>query len=420
MNIKSIASIPRTTSKKRAVVFCPDIDGHRQNYCCVISDWFLSSEFNVVLAAGRSAANEPAARTPLIGVLAQRPGVHVLDLGDTTNSHLIHGRWIKTLREIEERVLPEWTFFPTGDEMRISLSGFGNEPESRTIKRAAIFISMHHCYPRDHSDEKNLSRLRSWYRWQKNMAKGRRYSRDEVWGSLGLDVAFSTNADFIRNVKDKRFYYLHEIYRAWGFELSGQQDQIQRLCEEYRSFLAKHPGKDVILYYGGWAARRGYDKLLHLVSAEPDTIFVSCGRPTDCDDFQYDVDTLRAELKRQDRIYEVELPFMPNNEFVDLLYRSCNFVLLPYYNFYGPSGILVEAAAFGKPVLVPSVGHMNSMVKQHGIGLRYRHGDDADFVKQFRVLRKTFSKYSDSAMRYGESFTREKIHEALASALLGN
>ena len=409
---------PEMTRKKRAVVFCPDIGGHRQIYCCVISDWFLRSGFSVILAAGRSDNNEPAVMMPLIGALAERDEVMVLDLGDTTNSDLIPGRWVNVLRAVEDRFSPEWTFLPTGDELRISLGGLGDAPGSDKVRRAAVFIHSDHCYPHDSSHKRLFLRPYHWVRWRVYQVKENLYFTDRVWSSLGLSVAFSTNPDCFRKATSPRFYYLPEVYHAWGFDHLKEQTQIRQLCLEYRDFLATHPGKDVLLYYGGWAARRGYDELLHLASTEPNTLFVSCGRPTASDQFRYDVRSLRSELRRQDRIFEVELPFLPENEFFELLYKSCNFILLPYNNFYGNSGIMVQATSFGKPVLVPSIGYMKSMVKQFGIGLTYRNNNDADFVRQFKVLRENFYKYSDNARQFGKGFDKEKVDAALAKALL--
>ena len=79
---------------------------------------------------------------------------------------------------------------------------------------------------------------------------------------------------------------------------------------------------------------------------------------------------------------------------------------------------MVQAASFGKPVLVPSVGYMNSMVAKHKIGLTFRHKDDTHFYHQFGVLRDSFGLYTDAAARFGQRFTLDNVEAALAQALL--
>lgn len=393
------------------IIFCPNIDGHRQTYCCVLAGWFLRAGRRVVLAAGCDEDGQPAGKTPLIGTLAQDPQVTLIDLGDTTDSHRIPKRWVSSLREIEERYHPEWTILPTGEEARVALDGLGQGAEGR-VKRVAIFDRTSRCYPRDLRGEKMIWRMVRWFRWQLSQFQDDYHFRHAVWSNMGLHSILYTNPDFPQKTRDARYTYLPEIYRAWGFEGSGTPERGDRLRRKYRTFLEQHDGKEVLLYFGGWAARRGYDELLKVAVGEPDAVFVSCGRPTRDQSFQYNVTELRERLRMENRLFEVELPFSPEDAFIDTLYDSCRYVLLPYRHFYNVSGTMIQAASYGKPVLVPDIGYMGSMTRRHGLGMVYRHGDNEDLVHQWDLLRRHFARYEANARAFGASFGRESLEAA--------
>lgn len=405
---------------RRALIFCPWIDGHRQNYCCVIANWFLKSGFCVLLAAGRTPQGERADDTPLIGTLVKKPNVMFYDLGNCDGSHADQGRWVCTVRELEATFIPDWTFFPTGDEIRLSLKGLGQKDRMPQTKRAAIFIYAQSGYSRDYSDKSSLIRMHHKLRDTVHKFREYIYFKHKVWSQLGLNIAFITNPDFIDNPCFGHYHYLPEIYRAWEYNLDPNSDYIKRLCVEYSNFLQCHFGKQVLLYYGGWQVRRGYDILMNLACKEPDTVFVSCGRLLQNNEFQFDVESMRTKLREENRLFEIETSFLPENKLVDLLYESADFVVLPYRHFYGMSGSLIQAASYGKPVLVPDIGYLRSMVSQYGIGITYRHGNFIDFYNQFKMIRRSYRKYINNALQFSEDFTYNRICAALDSALLRN
>lgn len=397
------------------LIFSPGIDGHRQNYCVVTGDWFVRSGYQVVLALGRSEDGAIASETPLIGKFLRKSSAKFIDLGDVKGTHRIPGALVNKLVSMEQDIKPVWTFIPTGDECRISLEGLGRCAKQQGVKRAAIFIRANHIYPRDMSDMSWMWRLRSsHWRWR-DRKEEYRYIRETVFNSLGLDAILHTNPDFIALQRDLRYFYLPEIYRAWGFEERDTSPQIAELCERYSQFLSRHPGKEVILYFGIWQRRRGYEDLLKLALLEPDTLFVGCGRSIPGDDYHQQFEEMREELGRQDRIFEVDLPFLPENSFFDMLFESCNFIALPYHHFYNISGSMIQACTYGKPVLVPNTGYMYSMVKRYSIGLVYRHMDFEDLRKKFTIIRKSWKKFKISSEEYGRRFDISFLHKALES-----
>ncbi len=398
------------------LIFSPRIVGHRQIYCVVVANWFYMNGYDIYLALGRSDDGAIAVDTPLIGKFVRKSNAMFIDLGLVTDTHRIQGELESKLISLEKDIMPDWTFLPTGDECRVSLKRLGKCITPKGVKRAAIFIRTIHIYPRDLSDMSWKSRLRSCHwRWQERREEYR-YFNEYAFNSLGLDIIFSTNPDFIAQQRDNRYFHLPEIYRAWGFEERETSPHIEELFERYSQFLRRHPGKEVILYFGIWQQRRRYEDLLRLALLEPDTLFVGCGRSIPGDDYHIQSAPLRRELERQGRIFEVELPFIPENSFFDMLFEFCNFIALPYLHWYGLSGSMIQACAYGKPVLVPNTGYMASMVRQHHIGITYRHRDFEDFRMKFTLMRSSWNNYQTSAAEFGKQFDISYLHKALDSA----
>jgi glycosyltransferase involved in cell wall biosynthesis len=188
-----------------------------------------------------------------------------------------------------------------------------------------------------------------------------------------------------------------------------------------RTFLSDHPQSEVILYYGAWQARRGYDEILRLVCEDDSLVFVGCGRPLNdpaylSDVFRWDVESMRRTLAQQGRIFEVELPFVAESRFVDELFESSNFVLLPYQNFYGMSGSLVQACAYGKPVLVPDIGYMAARVRADGVGLTFRHGNGVDMRRKLTLMRESYADFQPRVRSFARGFSEDELVAHFASA----
>jgi hypothetical protein len=60
--------------------------------------------------------------------------------------------------------------------------------------------------------------------------------------------------------------------------------------------------------------------------------------------------------------------------------------MLPYCDFGGSSGVLIEAAQYRKPVIATSYGTLGRIVRSSGWGEAYTPGDEADFVSNLSRL----------------------------------
>jgi glycosyltransferase involved in cell wall biosynthesis len=120
-------------------------------------------------------------------------------------------------------------------------------------------------------------------------------------------------------------------------------------------------------------------------------------------------------LQAEGRVWEAETPFVAVNPLVDLLYGAAPFVLLPYTEQYCLTGTLVEAVALGKPVLAPDIGWMGARIREHGIGLTYRHRDLGDLRTKLAQLQADPTPYAARAAAFGREFQRDRVDAALAA-----
>lgn len=398
------------------LIFCQDIDGHRQTYVAVMGAWFRSRGWKVVVALANAEDGCPSGETQVLGQFLSNEDVRVFSLGDAGQDHGAAGFWIKTLRKIEDEVKPDWTVFVVGDQCRRILQGLGYAGRPQGTHRAGVFIYVNHEYRPDLRGLTLSHRLRLCLRWWRNRWRERSYFQRSVWRELGLDRILTTNEDFWRCADDERISFMPEIYRAWGFEMPANDPMIARFRESYQSFLAQQGGRDIILYYGTRFARRGYDTLLALARDYTDTAFVSCGRDAPEQAFEYDVASLRNQLNSEARLFEVDLPFLPEHPLTDDLFQSARYILLPYRQWSGLSGSLFQAASYGKPVLVPDIGHMASMVRQHGIGLAFTCGDSSDFQHKFHLLRGDSERYIPAALEFAQRHDQDNLYNNLDAA----
>jgi glycosyltransferase involved in cell wall biosynthesis len=404
-------------TRPTVLLFCLNLGGHRQNYTFVFADWLLGQGYHLVLALGHGQDGIPGVQLPIMRALFDRPGVTSIDLLARPATSGCPGEWVTTVLELERRFGVSLTLFPTGDDLRQPLHGLGLGPRQTGLRRMAVWINLLNRYRQDWSEHPVLTRLRRRIGECRSRVREEYYFRMDVWKSLGLDRILTTNPDLMRYPPSPRFRYLAEIYRPWGCETLIPQESQDDSRRQVGRFLERHRDKTVLLYYGNWAARRGFDDLLALAVEHPDTVLVSCGRPGGDTKYLRDVPALMGQLQEHDRILDLRLPFLPFHPVVDDLFRATRFIVLPYRNFYGLSGSMIEAASYGKPVLVPDIGYMEARVRNEGIGLHFRHRHYADLRRQFQLMRETSGHYATAAMQFANQFDATHVRQSIEAAL---
>lgn len=410
----------RRRSRRSVLIYCPDLAGHRQIYCDVLTDFFLTKGFGVVLAVGapqREKASE-VRFSPYIEQYREDPFVTIVPIAEQAPGAPGEQQW-HALQRLQKDFQVERTFFVDGDALRPGLSvpkSLFSKPKVPG-KNCGIFLQVGFIYYpipwARHSLVRSFRGLFWWLRFQLRENLFYRVILRRVWD---FDVCFFPDDNLVKRFDYKEYHYLPEIHRSFRFRtLDNSGDE--GVAREYEDFLSANSGKDVVLYFGNAERRKGYDFLLKLVHDHRDLVFVHFGRHATEEAYDYPVDAFRDGLRSSGRLFEFLGGFVASPQLIDEFFSSVKFILLPYRNHYKSSGLLIQATEYGKPVLVPDIGLVNELVTENGLGLTYKHLWYDDFESQFFKLRSDGARYSDKVIRFHQGFTKDRIFAALEQGL---
>ena len=130
--------------------------------------------------------------------------------------------------------------------------------------------------------------------------------------------------------------------------------------------LPEHP---CALFFGALRSNKGIDVLLDALETLPGEISVCvAGRG----DPKIEQRLLRAAAANPS--LQVEIDHVPISRKIEL-FRQASVVVLPYTRFASQSGVLHDAYAQGRPVIVTDVGALGETVREDGTGLVVPPGD---------------------------------------------
>jgi glycosyltransferase involved in cell wall biosynthesis len=139
-----------------------------------------------------------------------------------------------------------------------------------------------------------------------------------------------------------------------------------------RRNLGVEDGRRVLLLFGSLGARKGVFRLLEAVRALPDavaqrtSVVLAGSAPASARE------RLHREVAKAQHAKPVQVVLhderIPDADVPDLL-AAADVVLLPYQRHLGSSGVLVRAAAAGKPVLGDGYGLLGAQIRRHGLGV---------------------------------------------------
>jgi glycosyltransferase involved in cell wall biosynthesis len=132
-----------------------------------------------------------------------------------------------------------------------------------------------------------------------------------------------------------------------------------------------------LLFYGMIRRSKGLETLLEALQHLPACSLTVAGMP-ESPGYR---DEIRHKVSRlpEERI-TLHDEFVPDEE-VPGFFAEADLVVLPYSSFSSQSGVLHDAIAFGRPVVVTDVGALGESVRQWGIGQVARSDDAADLAR---------------------------------------
>lgn len=120
----------------------------------------------------------------------------------------------------------------------------------------------------------------------------------------------------------------------------------------------------VFLVFGAISMRKGIKYIFELLSARgSNSYFVFAGK-VDAEVMDY-IDKNFGKLKNNLIIFD---GFVSPND-VDLFFSAADYIWLLYCDFEHSSGVLIQAAEYGKLVVVGNSGVMSDLVRENGIGI---------------------------------------------------
>jgi glycosyltransferase involved in cell wall biosynthesis len=391
---------------KNVLLFYPVLDGHRQVYAQYLIESLLKRNAQVFLVTKSSEAKKSY---PYITGYQTHPRVKMIGIPEDGKISLLD------FRKLQDRLEADWTVFAEADdELKLFnhqfLPGF---PRLRG-KNIGVFIRTSNYI---HTPKPALT-LINVFRELKHFSKGW-HSNPFIFHEFTLPKYKLIHTALML---DEFFVESHAKFHQWlpeiVFPLSADDESIDA-AETLRwepllaSFLEKNKGLETIFYFGEAQQRRGYDTLLKLARDEK-CCFIHCGRSSYPEKYGEDIETLKMDLDSQGRLFETKT-FIQSYQGMALFFMACKYIVLPYRDHLGSSGVMMQAIHFGKPVLVPDQGLMASRTQKHHLGLIYDPADGQNLKKQWAFLKETTNDFSNDLARYKLSFAPLKVFETLAA-----
>jgi len=399
----------------KVLIYCRELAGHRQIYCHVIARYFLANRYKVVLAVGclpSHAGSNQQSFSPLIESLRSDPDVEVEYL-KTEENNQGHDPTVELyiIQQLQQRHDANLLFFPDGDSLRLILVNVVNR-QAIALRGgcAAIFLRL------------SSLDLVQWFPLRKEsfisvLRKINACQRDFIFFKHALSKqipgihAFVLDPRFVNVMHQANIQWLPDISTSFDQGNNGAADQ-GKIYDSLHKFLLKNHDKEPILYFGTNQQRRGYEWLLKLVHDHPDTVFLHCGRLDETRTLNEAVSGMRQQLDKEERLFETKV-FITDKKIVDTAFQVSRYVLLPYASHYGSSGVMIQAASYGKAVLVPRGGLMAFWVNRFRFGRVFAEGSYSDFQREFNLLRKDRNSYTTAAYRYAGAFSQQAVYSAL-------
>lgn len=400
----------------RVLIYSPDLSGHRQVYCDVITDILLELGAEVVLAIGGTTCGD-LKKWKYVSHFTANPHVDIVDCCQFSSkqSNLLV---VEEIISFQKQHKIDVTLFADADHNRSELWRIGVGDAPRLMGRnIGIFGWTSGWYPmediwtgakKELTWRQKLGKLKRQV-FQQQPRNSKEFFFQEVIGRRKvLDIAL---------VKDERvandigypFLWFPDIYKSFNVE-ETQDDQVEyeSISVKYCDFLAKHSGYEVLLYFGKAQGYKGYDLMLKLAEMDDSACFVHCGELYAEGRGEPDAQSIRSKLSAQGRLFETQ-QYIHSQRLIDLFFSSTS-RMVSTHRLTGSSGVMLQALDAGKPILVPNAGLLGYRMKGNNLGLTYEHGNIQDLFQQWKIFKRIpTDDYAESINAYMKMYSRESL-----------
>ncbi len=390
-----------------ALIYSSSFDGHRQVFVYVISQILSELGYKIYISGN---FKEEITNSFYIEKLKKDKSIILLD-----TSFFAQGAMNITVTDfiaIQKRNNIDLTVFAEGDHhiplFNSQILNKQNKLRGRTI---GIFLRPFYYYEK-------LSFINK-LRYIKNL-KNRWKTDNRLFHGLFLkyfrllDSALYIDEYFVSSHSFSK--WLPDVFQQYAETLVIEENPEQRVwIEKLNAFKERNTDRIIFLYFGTAQKRRGYDMLLKM-AVENKACFIHCGLTDSKEKYEYDDRELKSILQDDGRLLETN-QYISDPLCIEHFFKSVNYLVLPYRNFLGSSGVMLQALYYRIPVLVPEKGIMGYRVKKHNLGLTY-NGDYDSLTEQFNIFKDIpKDSYAEGIGQYMQYQSKDRLKEILIKEL---
>jgi hypothetical protein len=358
---------------QNALIFSPDLDGHRQVYVFVMAHILEELRFNVFIAGD---TKQKITNSFYIDKLKKNQAITILDTGNYTEGGL--SITLTEFLQLQNSCKADLTIFAEADNHISLFISQIFKPKLRLKGRViGIFMRPFYYYHKNGLLNK-LKFLKHFFSMWKN---DRRLFYEFFLKHFSLlDIPVSIDENFVSN--HSNFKWLPDVFQKYAEKIiKPDEKSSQRIwIEKLEVFKTRNKNKFSYLYFGTAQYRRGYDILLTLAK-ETDGCFIHCGLRDDNVNYPYNINETIISLKNEGRFFETNT-YIDDPICIEYFFRSVSHLILPYRDFYGSSGVMLQALEYGIPVLGPDTGIIGYRIKKYNLGITYLNSDEISLKTQ--------------------------------------
>lgn len=392
---------------QNALIYSPRFDGHRQVYVLVIADILRKIGYNIIVAGN---LQQHLNNYSCINELKKITGTKFLDTHNYKNGG--HDISIQEFIKLQKELNIDLTVFAEAD-FHISL--FSSQILTKKYKfrgrTVGIFFRPFYYYER----VRLINRLRFLKHFQSRWRNDQRLFYEFIMKHFSvLDVALTLDENFVS--QHKYFVWLPDVFQKYAESVLPDNNERQRAwIEKLNPFMNKNVGKFPFFYFGTSQFRRGYDILLNM-ALEEEGCFIHCGLRNYSEKFSYDINKIRVTLQKNGRLFETD-EYIVDPMCIGHFFKSVTHLVLPYREYFGSSGIMLQALDYEIPVLSPEYGIIGHRIKNYKLGMTYEGKNDTELKSQFDLFKTINPKSFEKDIKNYMSFqTINQLRDSLINS----
>ena len=393
-----------------ALIYSPGFDGHRQVYVFVITHILKDMGFNIYIAGDTKLK---ISNSFYIDKLKGESEITFINTSEYAKGGL--GITSQDFLDLQNVLKTDLTIFPEADNhLKLFTSQIFKKKNKLRGRTLGIFMRPFYYY-------RQLGILDK-LKYLKHIPF--RLRNDEYFfydfflkkfpildAALSIDENFVAHHPYLKWLPDVFQQYAESIMKD---EKSGEKIWIEKLNE----FKEKNKGKFLFLYFGTAQYRRGYDILLNLAQ-KTGGCFIHCGLRDNNVKFDYDTNNLRSSLKKDGHLFETN-QYLADPLCIEHFFNSVSHLILPYREFYGSSGVMLQALDLGIPVLAPDAGIIGYRIKKHNLGITFKDQNIPSLETQFDHFKNMNPQsFRKSIHAYMNFQTKEQLKNVLVNSFTG-